>query len=291
MAHEFLMRKQELERLRMSHDDLRKENDSLLSQQIIMPQEGFNPPCLKCIEHDSITSVPSSSISSYSVISIASMVSNPSSEDTIDIAEENARLKSLLETGMFKCLKGHQILCDILKKQILNRNPRKEGVTFTRKLNPDGSYWKPEQFPETTWVRAKMPPPDPYTLSGYDTVSSDVMIESFDSNYKLFKDVNGEVFARYIGTNCRNGPPVKQIWVLKELITNLPVNADANELRMSLVDNSSKSHEYEHVSSNHFVHRETQNKNAYSFVYPDTTISRPIRSHRSHQSSYTSKPP
>ena len=89
------------------------------------------------------------------------MVSNPSSEDSIDIDEENARLKSLLETGMFKSLKGHQILCDILKKQILNRNPRKEGVAFTRKLNPDGSYWKPEQYPETTWVRAKMPPPDP----------------------------------------------------------------------------------------------------------------------------------
>src|SRR4051812_26504343 len=83
LAHEFLMRKQELERIRMSHDDLRKENDSLLSQQIIMPQEGFNPPCLKCIEHDRIISVPSSSMSSDSVISIASVVSNPSSEVTI----------------------------------------------------------------------------------------------------------------------------------------------------------------------------------------------------------------
>src|ERR1041385_4638565 len=180
-----------------------------------MPQEGFNPPCLKCIEHDRITSVPSSSMSSDSVISIASMVSNPSSEDTIDIAEENARLKSLLETGMFKSLKGHQILCDILKKQVLKRNPRKEGVGFTRNLNADGSYWKPEKYPKTTWVLEKMPPPDPYTLSRYDNASSDVMVESFDSNYKLFKYVNGEVFARYIGTNCRNGAPVKQIWVRK----------------------------------------------------------------------------
>src|SRR3954462_7545715 len=144
LAHEFLMRKQELERVRMTHYDLRKKNDSLLSQQIIMPQEGFNPPCLKCIEHDRIISVPSSSMSSDSISSIASVVSNPSSEDTIDIAEENARLKSLLETSMFKSLKGHQTLCDILKKQILNRNPRKEGVAFTRKLNPDGSYRKPE---------------------------------------------------------------------------------------------------------------------------------------------------
>ena len=72
-----------------------------------------------------------------------------------------------------------------------------------------------------------MPPLDPYTLSGYENASSDVVIESFDSNYKLFKDVHGEVFARYISTNCRNGPPVKQIWVQKELITNLPVNVDA----------------------------------------------------------------
>src|SRR4051812_47974107 len=163
-----------------------------------MPQEWFDSPCLKCIEHDLITSVPSCSISSESVISIASVVSNPSSKDTIDIAEENARLKSLLETGMFKSLKGHQILCDILRKQILKRNPRKEGVGFTRNLNADGSYWKPEQYPKTTCILAKMPPPYHYTLYGYDIASSDVVIESFDSNYKLFKDVNGEVFARYI---------------------------------------------------------------------------------------------
>ena len=28
---------------------------------------------------------------------------------------------------------------------------------------------------------------------------------------KLFKNQNGEVFARYIGTNCRNGPPMEKI--------------------------------------------------------------------------------
>src|SRR3954470_16350049 len=230
-------------------------------------------------------------MSSDSVLSIASVVSNHSSEDTIDIIEENARLKSLLETGMFKSLKGHQILCDILKKQILNRNPRKEGVVFTRKLNPDGSYWKPKQYPETTWVRAKMPPPDPYTLSGYDVVSSDVVIEPFDSNYKLFKDVNGEVFARYIGTNCRNGPPVKQIWVQKDLIANLPVNADANELRVSSKDDTSKGNDYNNVSANHFVHKEAPHKNAYSFVYPDTTNHHPIIHYLPRHSSYASRPP
>ena len=105
-----------------------------------MPQEGFNPPCLKCIENDCLNTSPSSSMSSESVVYTASMVSNPLSKDTIDIAEENVRLKNLLETGMFKSLKGHQTLCDVLKKQIFNRDPRKEGVGFTRNLNADGSY-------------------------------------------------------------------------------------------------------------------------------------------------------
>ena len=72
------------------------------------------------------------------------MVTNPSTEDTTTIADENARLKTFLETGMYKSLKGHQTLCDVLKKQILNRNPRKEGVGFERKMNVDGSYWMPE---------------------------------------------------------------------------------------------------------------------------------------------------
>ena len=55
-------------------------------------------------------------------------------------------------TGMYKSLKGHQTLCDVLKKQILNRNPRKEGIAFERKLNADGTYWKPEQYPKTSWL-------------------------------------------------------------------------------------------------------------------------------------------
>src|SRR4051812_682405 len=70
-------------------------------------------------------------------------------------------------TGMYKSLKGHQTLCDVLKKQILNRNPRKEGIAFERKLNVDGTYWKPKQYPKTSWVAAKGPPVDPSTLSGF----------------------------------------------------------------------------------------------------------------------------
>ena len=74
----------------------------------------------------------------------------------------------------------------------------------------------------------------------------------------------------------------------EELVTNLPVNVDANELRMSSVDNASKRHEYEHVSSNQFVHREAPNKNAYSYDYPDTS---PSREYSPRCSSNASKPP
>ena len=116
------------------------------------------PPCLKCLEHDNVVSIAECSTASEVAISLTvNVVTNPSAEDTTAIADENARLKTLLETGMYKSLKGHQTLCDVLKKQILNRNPRKEGVGFVRKMNAYGSYWKPEQYPKTTWVAAKGP--------------------------------------------------------------------------------------------------------------------------------------
>ena len=124
-------------------------------------------------------------------------------------------------TCMYKSLKGHQTLCDVLKKQILNRNPRKEGIAFERKLNADGTYWKPEQYPKTSWVAAKGPPVDPSMLSGFTCESPHSSDESFDSNYKLFKNQNGEVFARYVGTNCRNGSPMKKIRVPKRCLENL----------------------------------------------------------------------
>ena len=78
-------------------------------------------------------------------------------------------------------------------------------------MNVDGSYWKPEQYPETAWVAAKGPPVDPSTLSGFTCANPIIIDESFDANYKLFKNQNGEVFARYIGTNCRNGSPLKKM--------------------------------------------------------------------------------
>ena len=65
---------------------------------------------------------------------------------------------------------------------------------------------------------------DPPTLSGFTCAISIVIDESFDANYKLFKNQNGEVFARYIGTNYRNGPPLKKIWVPKSCLEKLPMN-------------------------------------------------------------------
>jgi hypothetical protein len=130
-------------------------------------------------------------------------------------------LKELYVTGLYKSLKGHQTLCDVLKKQILHRNPRKEGIAFERKLNADGSYWKPEKYPKITWVATKGPLVDPSTLSGYNCDTSYSSDESFDSNYKLFKNQNGEVFARFVGTNYGNGSPMKKIWVPKSLLENI----------------------------------------------------------------------
>ena len=91
-------------------------------------------------ERDNATSVAEcSTAATVAISSTVDVVTNPSAEDATTIADENARLKTLLEIGMYKSLKGHQTLYDVLKKQILNRNPRKEGVGFVRKLNADGS--------------------------------------------------------------------------------------------------------------------------------------------------------
>ena len=58
LSYEFLQRKQDLEKLRVSYEDLQKERDSLLAQQISTSQEEFVPPCLKCIERESANSSP-----------------------------------------------------------------------------------------------------------------------------------------------------------------------------------------------------------------------------------------
>ena len=134
----------------------------MLAQQISSAQEEFIPPCLKCIERESDNSSPKCSNASIPAnSSTVSVVTNSSSEDTTCITDDNAGLKESYVTGIYKSLKGHQTLCDVLKKQILNRNPRKEGIAFERKFNVDGTYCKPKQYPKTSWVAAKGPPIDP----------------------------------------------------------------------------------------------------------------------------------
>jgi len=49
-------------------------------------------------------------------------------------------------------------------------------------MNVDGSYWKPEQYPKTTWVAAKGPSVDPSTLSGFTCANPIIIDESFDAN-------------------------------------------------------------------------------------------------------------
>ena len=145
LSSECLQREQDLEKIRVDYEDLLRKHDSLLAQQISVAQDEFEPPCLKCIERDNAASVAEcSTTTTVALSSTTDVETNPSTEDTTTIADENARLKTLLETGMYKSLKGHQTLCDVLKKQILNRNPRKEGVGFERKMNANGSYLKPE---------------------------------------------------------------------------------------------------------------------------------------------------
>ena len=109
----------------MSYEDLQKERDSLLAQQISATQDEFVPPCLKCIERETANSSPEcSNASSATNSSHVSAITNSSSEDIASITND-AGLKELYMTDMYKSLKGHRALCDVLKKQILNRNPGK----------------------------------------------------------------------------------------------------------------------------------------------------------------------
>ena len=114
------------------------------------------PPCLKCLECSNVDShAGTSNANIKNSATTTNEISNPSHEDFVAIFDENCRLKNLLETGMLNFLKGHPTLCDVLKKSILHKNPRKEGLGFERKLNVDGTYWTPKQYSRMTWVLAK----------------------------------------------------------------------------------------------------------------------------------------
>ena len=91
-------------------------------------------PCLTCHDRNKID--PLSKGKEPIVIDDT----NASDEENSAVTEELLGLKELFEIGMFKSIQGHQYLCDILKKALLHRNPRKEAVGFERKLNEDGTY-------------------------------------------------------------------------------------------------------------------------------------------------------
>jgi hypothetical protein len=211
LTYESLKRKQELLSLREALEDLIKEN-SLLTQQLKEKSDVFIPPCLKCLEHSNAENNAKSSVNA-----------NPSVEESGSVSDENDRLKDLLQTGLLKSLMGRQTLCDVLKKSILHKNPRKEGVGFERKLNENGTYRTPDQYPPTMWVPAKSRMLDPALLSGYNCPIPEYSYNDSLDNYKLFKNQRGEVVAHYVGPNCRNGPPKKSIWVEKKTIEALPV--------------------------------------------------------------------
>jgi len=194
-------------------------------------------------------------------------------------------LKNLFETGMFKSVQGHQYLCDILRKALLHRNPRNEGVGFERKLNPDGTYWEPEQYPKTVWVLAKEKPIDIANLSGFHCKMDKAIVdESLDSDYKLIKDEQGKVTAEFIGTPPKNGFYKRQIWVQKALVEKLPSNHtmqgkssvppkhfySLEERNDSLVPETNvPQKEYYRVGKHAYRHRDDNSKIAYAHSYPN----------------------
>jgi len=174
LTYEFLQWKIALEKLKEAHEELENVNLSLLVQQGPREKDESISPCLTCLEREKIeSSAESSKRKETSVIDDA----NPSVEENPAVTEELLRLKEFFETGMFKSVQGHQYLCDILKKAILHRNPRKEGVDFKRKLNADGTYWKPEQYAKTIWVLVKEKPIDIANLSGFSCKIDTVIVD------------------------------------------------------------------------------------------------------------------
>ena len=69
------------------------------------------PPCSQCLEcsnADSNAEISNDVIDNISTTTNG--ISNPSSEEFVDISHENCRLKNLLEIGMVKSLKGSNSL-------------------------------------------------------------------------------------------------------------------------------------------------------------------------------------
>src|SRR3954466_14550517 len=127
-----------LEKLKEAHEELENVNLSLMAQQGSEANHKTDSPCLTCLERRKTDSKGKA---------IFIDDTNASDEENPAVTEKLLRLKNLFETGMFKSVQGHQYLCDILRKALLHRNPRNEGVGFETKINPDGTYWEPQQYP------------------------------------------------------------------------------------------------------------------------------------------------
>src|SRR4051812_16799059 len=200
LNYEFLQRKIALEKLKEAHEELEKLNLTLMAQQGSDAKTDSTTPCLTFLDRDKLESARKGKRP------IVIDDTNPSVEENDNVTEELLRLKDLFDTGMFKSVQGHQHLCDILRKALLHRNPCQEGVGFERKLNPDGTYLEPEQYPKTVWVLAKEKPIDIANLSGFSCkIHKAIVDESFDSDYKLTKNQAGKVSAEYVGTPPKNG--------------------------------------------------------------------------------------
>src|SRR4051812_10832608 len=129
LTYEFLQRKMALQKLKEAHEELENVNLSLMAQQGSEANHKTDSPCLTCLERSK------TDLKGKAPIVIDD--TNASDEENPAITEELLRLKNLFESGMFKSVQGHQYLCDILRKALLHRNPRNEGVGFERKINPD----------------------------------------------------------------------------------------------------------------------------------------------------------
>ena len=173
----------------MPHVLLAEQNlDMVMSVGCSTSPEVFVPPCLKCLEWTNDESNVESSMSA-----------NPSVEENGSISSENGRLKDLLQTWMFKSLKGHQTHVMSWRNLSFTKNPRKGGIGFERKLNEDGSYWEPHQYPQTVWVPAKRKTLSLALFLGYNSPNPKYPDDDSLDNYKLFKNQHGKAIARYVG--------------------------------------------------------------------------------------------
>src|SRR3954468_2241567 len=111
-----------LEKLKEAHEELENINLSLMAQQGSKAKNDSSLPCLTCLDRDKLESAHKGK--GPNIIDDI----NPSVEENDSITEELLRLKELFDTGMFKIVQGHQHLCDILRKDLLHRNPLQEGV-------------------------------------------------------------------------------------------------------------------------------------------------------------------